>query len=202
MPVGFGERNVWVSWHDRDGPLPAIAGSLSARVPWPRELPVGVCRLDVHPPQRYRVEGHAPLTEISANGREERLPASLTISQAEDQAPLRHTVMDVSPIPEPGRPFAPGASLRVIYEPARNFGLALAIVVPVALLVWWAAAFWHRFVQHETVCWLVLAVFWWMCLAPSCLGLLIGAWAATCAVRRRHEPAAAAMTTGQIDQAL
>jgi uncharacterized membrane protein len=75
--------------------------------------------------------------------------------------------------------------------------VALAIVIPAALVLWWMGAFWHRLVQHEIVSWLVLSVFWWLCLAPSWLGIVIAVWAVSRAFR--HQPEAAAAGTAPLE---
>ncbi len=185
VPGSAREREVWVSWHDRPGPLPSVAGSLAARVPWPRTLPVESCRVDVHPPQGFRVEGRAPLIAVAATPLRENLPASLASPRPDDEAHRRHTVMTLFPVPEPGQPFELGASLRIINESARSLLLALAIVILAALVLWWMGTLWDWLMQHETASWLLLSAFWWVCLAPSWLGLVIALWAAVRAFRNR-----------------
>jgi hypothetical protein len=189
VPGSARDRDVWVSWNDRSGLLPSVAGSLPARVPWPRTFPVESCRVDVHPPDGFRVEAKAALNAVASTRQSENLPASLISGRPDDDGHLRHTVMNLFPVPEPGQPFELAASLRVISESARNFGLALAIVIPAALVLWWTGALWQRLVQHETVAWLVLSAFWWVCLAPSWLGLVVAIWAAVRAFRDRGDAA-------------
>jgi len=196
MPPGLRERDAWISWNDRPGSLPSIAGWLAARLPWPRALPIGSCRVEIYAPRRYRVEGRAPLIAVAATSEDQNLPAVLRGSQSEGDVPMRHTVMDVSPIPEPGRPFELGASLRIINERAANFGWTVAIIIPLALVLLWAGAWWPWIVQHETACWILLSIFWWLCLAPSWLGLVIAAWAIVSVRRRPAEAPAPAAASG------
>ena len=198
VPGSAREREVWVSWNDRPGPLPSIAGSLAARVPWPRALPVESCRVEVHPPQGFRVEGQAPLIAVATTPQRDNLPASLASPRRDDEMHVRHTVMTLFPVPEPGQPFELGALLRIVNESARSLLLALAIVIPAALLLWRAGTFWHWLMQHETTSWLLLSAFWWLCLAPSWLGLVIALWAAVRAFRDRGAVADLARVPPQV----
>jgi hypothetical protein len=106
--------------------------------------------------------------------------------------------MTLFPVPEPGQPFDLGPSLRIINESARNLLLALAIVIPAALLLWWTSPFWHWLVRHETASWLLVSAFWWVCLAPSWLGIVIAVWAAVRVFRDRGAAAELARVPPQV----
>jgi hypothetical protein len=186
LPAAITDRMVWLSWVDSGGALPALSGPLSAYVPWPRQIPVENLRVNVHPPPHYRVVVAASLSTAAEDAATSFVPAVLSSKLENDAARSGDVALIAAPVLEPGKPFAPGASLKLVNERPAEIGQALAVALIAALVCWRFVPAWTWLIGNETICWLVLAAFWWLCLAPSWLGPAIGLWACVKALRRRR----------------
>jgi hypothetical protein len=180
------DRMVWLSWSDSSGALPRLSGPLAAHVPWPRQIPVEDLRVSVHPPPHFRVDAAAPLSSAAEDAATSFAPAVLSSEHENDAARSGDVALIAGPTFEAGKPFAPGASLKLVNQRPAEIGLALAVALVAALVCWRIFPFWTWLIGNETVCWLALAAFWWLCLTPSWLGPIIGLWACVKVLRRRR----------------
>jgi hypothetical protein len=189
LPAGTTDRLIWLSWTDAHGALPLVLGPLNARLPWPRQIPVENCRVTLHPPPQYRCQAAAPLNPAAPDAEAPLVPAVLaTADRKEITRPRDDLALAVSPVPAPGTSFELGASLKVTNERPGQFGMALTVALIFAVICWRVFPLWSWLVQNDTLCRLVLATFWWLCLVPSWLGPAIAVGACVKALRRRTVP--------------
>jgi hypothetical protein len=188
LPDATTDQMVWLSWVDSGSVLPTLSGPLSAHVPWPRQIPVENLSVSVHPPRHYRVDIAPPLSSAAEDAATSFVPAVLSSkNEAAAQRPGDVSLVAV-PAPEPGQPFAPGASLKLVNQRPVEIGQALLVAFIAALVCWRILPVWTWLVGNETICWLALAAFWWLCLTPSWLGAAVALWACVRALRRRRAP--------------
>jgi hypothetical protein len=114
------------------------------------------------------------------------VPPVLSSNFGNDAAHAGAVALIAAPALEPGKPFAPGASLKLVNQGPAEIGQALAVALLAALVCWRILPVWTWLIGNETVCWLALAAFWWLCLTPSWLGPIVGLWACLKANRRRR----------------
>src|SRR5262249_11664266 len=148
LPEAMTDRMVWLSWIESGGALPAISGPLSAHVPWPREIPVENLRVSVHAPRDYRVELAPPRSSATADtGR--NLVLSVRASKIGKDAP-RSGAVSAMAAPEPGMPFTPGASIKLVNQRIADIGQALAVALISVLLCWRIIPAWRWLIENET----------------------------------------------------
>ncbi len=194
LPPNVTDRLVWLSWSDSRGAPPGWSGEILGGVPWPRQIPVEKCRVHVHYPQGVRVMAVAPLRSATEEPAESSLMPSVVADRkiASHPRPGDDWPGDVSwavvPVPESGQPLDLGASLMVANQWPQQFCVALAAALIVALVGWKSAPFWAWITDYETAAWLILSIFWWLCLEPSWLGFVIALGAVLKALRRRKSP--------------
>jgi hypothetical protein len=186
LPTAMADRMVWLSWFDSGGTLPTLSGPLSAQIPWPRQIPVENLRVSVHPPRHYRVDVAMPFSSTTENAPAVLFPPILSPNLESEPAPSGEVALIAAPIHEPGKSFAPGASLKLVNQRPAEIGQALAVAFLAALVCWRIVPVWTWLIGNDTVCWLALAAFWWLCLTPSWLGPLVGLWACMKAYRHRR----------------
>jgi hypothetical protein len=189
LPEAMTDRMVWLSWIETGGALPVISGPLSAHVPWPREIPVENLRVRVHAPRDYRVELAPPRSSATEDAGRNLVPSVLA-SKLGKVAPPSDAVSAMA-VPEHGMPFTPGASIKLLNQRIADIGLALAVGLVAVLLCWRIIPAWRWLIENETVCWLALAAFWWLCLTPSWFGPVMALWACMQVLRRRRAGAIA-----------
>ncbi len=188
LPPAATGRQVWISWTDSQPPLPVWSDAPAGRLPWPRQVPVANCHVNVHLPQEYQAKALAPL----AGGVSASLPGVVPAIFSQPEARSAQRPGDVSlvmmPVPGPGKPVELGTLLRITNRRPVQFAAALAAALLVVLVSWKTGPFWNWLPQHETCGWLFLAAFWWLCLEPSWVGIVIAAWACFAAMRRQKSP--------------
>lgn len=195
LPAKTSERLVWVAWVDPGNSLPLFSGELPARVPWPQEISVSHAHLNVHPPRHFRVEAAAPFHHAVADDGTDLIPPVVADADAADQSDIANPVMVgarshgvsvvVESASEPGRPFLPGTSLTLINRTKTQLAVGVLVACALAGLYWKSRPLWNWISFHEKAAWTVLSIFWWLCLQPGWLGLVIAAWALPGAIRRR-----------------
>jgi hypothetical protein len=186
LPEAASHRMLWLSWVDSRGTLPTFSGPLSAHIPWPREIPVENLRVNVYPPRHYRVDVDAPSVAAAEDVADALVPDVLSSNDKNHSSHSGGVSLIAAPAPDPGKAFAPGASLRLVNLLPVEIGQALAVALVAALICWRIVPVWTWLVGNETISWLALAVFWWLCLTPSWVGPALALWACTSAVRRRR----------------
>jgi len=186
LPAAMSDRMVWLSWTDSGSTLPALAGPFSAYIPWPRQIPVENLRVSLHPPRHYRVDIAVPFGATREDAPTSFGPPVLFSNLENEAAPSGAVALIAAPALEPGKPFAAGASLKLVNQRPPEIGQALAVALLAALVCWRILPVWTWLIGNETVCWLALAAFWWLCLSPSWLGPIIGLWACMKAYRRQR----------------
>ncbi|MGE5193898.1 MAG: hypothetical protein ACM3U2_15500 [Deltaproteobacteria bacterium] len=189
VPAGTTDRLVWLAWVDARRKLPLLSGPLSASLPWPRQIPVENCRLIVHPPPRYHGQAAASLAPAAPETQAPLVPAVFAANEKEIEPRSDDLSLAVLPVPGPGAPFDVGKSIKIVNARPGAFGVALVVALIVALVCWKFFPLWSWLVRNDTLCWLVLAAFWWLFLAPSWLGPVLAVWASFKALRSRTIPA-------------
>jgi hypothetical protein len=182
LPEGMSNRMLWLSWVDSGSALPTLSGPLSAHVPWPRAIPVESLRMNVHPPRHYRVDMASPFFPAAEDTAAGHVPAVLSPASSHSSGGSQIA----APVPERGKAFAPGASLTLVNRQFAEIGQALAVALVAALVCWKIVPVWKWFVENETICWLGIAAFWWICLTPSWVGPVIALCACAKFMRGRR----------------
>lgn len=195
LPSNATDRLVWLSWVDSPDDRPARSGSSGTQVPWPRQTPVENCSVLVHRSPGFRVDAVLPFHSATESPAEKSLMPSIVAGRDSAGEPRPGESRDddlawtVMPVPANGQTFDLGVSLKIAREWPLQFFVALAMALVVALVCWRTAPFWSWITDYETAAWLVIAIFWWLCLEPGWVGLAIALWAPAKAFMRRNTPA-------------
>ena len=155
------------------------------RFPLKNAISTCICR------KQFQVDAVVPLVPEKAPSPSDLVPAIFSKPDAGVSLFPGDVSLGVSPVPGPGDTLDLGAVLRVANQPPVQLAFSLATALFMALLFWKTAPFWSWLAGHETSGWLCLSAFWWLCLEPGWLGVVIAAWACL----MRHSPARNAPTS-------
>jgi hypothetical protein len=194
LPASAKGGLVWLSWASPRSSQPPLSAPLAARVPWPRNVPVERCSMNLHAPAHFRIESERPFVATATRSPPEALPP--LVSTLNDRVPDSGAGLSLtlSPVPPPGAGsgsgFELGAALRVVNEWPRQLLVSFAIALLIAVVCWKTAPFWNWLARHETASWLVLSVIWCVWLNPGWVGALIALCACARALFRRDRETA------------
>jgi hypothetical protein len=180
LPSAAKNGLVWLSWSDRRQALPRFSEPLTIRVPWPRNLPVEQCFLNLHAPGHFRFDVAPPFVATASRSPADEFPALVSTATERDPGSSAEISVSVSPVPRSGTGFELGPALRVVNEAPGQLLFSIAAALLVSALSWKTASFWHWLTRHETSSWLILSLVWCLWLDPSWLGPLL----ALCAIFR------------------
>ena len=188
LPRDAKDHLVWLSWVDEATVHPLLSEPFAPRWPWPAQLPVERCLVNLHAPVPIRFD--APASQIIPA----MVPADLYLpglATALAPAGEQGTANDlwISPPPSPAES-APtlGSSLRVINDGSRQWLLSLALLLSACFVFWKCDPLRDWLTRHETTAWLSLAVLWWLWLEPGWFALAVASWAVASALVRRSRP--------------